>query len=76
MARLDTTQLVGLATDLGHRAYQVQQDPAVQKACGEVGDDAARLATSLGRAATEIGAAWRRAGRADGRGATGTTGFA
>ena len=65
MARINTTQLIN-ATDLGYRAYQVQQDPAVQKAWSEVRDDVAKAAKSFAKAAIETLAAWRRAGTAGG----------
>jgi hypothetical protein len=66
MARINTTQLIHNATNLGYRAYQVQQDPAVQKAWCEVGGDVAKAAKSFARAAFETRSAWRRAGTGGG----------
>ena len=62
MARMNTTQLIHHATTLGHRADEVQKDPAVRKAWSEAGRDVARAAKSLAEAGVETRAAWRRAG--------------
>lgn len=62
MARLNTALLIFNATDAVHRAYQVQQDPAVQKVWREAGADFATAGASLARAISETQAAWRRTG--------------
>ena len=61
MARLNTARLIADATTLSHRAYQVQQDPAVQKAWRETGNDFAKAGSSLMTAVFETRTAWRRA---------------
>ena len=66
MAHINTALLIYNATDLGHRACEVQQDPAVQKAWRDAGLDVSRAAKSLSRAATETRSAWHRT--ASGRG--------
>jgi hypothetical protein len=60
VARINTVQLVSLA-GLGHRAFQVQQDPAVQKAWGIAGADVSRATKSIAAAIVETRHAWRRA---------------
>lgn len=71
MARINTTHLIHLTTSLGYRAYEVQKDPAVQKAWSEAGRDVARAAKSLVEAGIETRAAWRRAGTGGGADLTG-----
>jgi hypothetical protein len=60
MARIDSTQLIHLATDLGPRANEVRKDPAVQKAWSEAGRDVTRAVKSVVEAGVETRAAWRR----------------
>jgi hypothetical protein len=66
MARMNTTQLIHHATNLGYRAKEAQKDPAAQKAWSEAGRDVARAAKSLAAAGVETRAAWRRAGTGGG----------
>lgn len=61
MARINTTQLIHIA-NLGHCAYQVQQDPAVRKAWSEAGYDFGKASRSVAKAAFETRSAWCRAG--------------
>ena len=68
MARINSTQLVHNATSLSTRAYQVKEDPAVQKAWTTAGNDAVRAVQSVAAATFETRAAWRRT--APGGGAT------
>ncbi len=60
MARINSALLVYNATTLGHRAQQVQQDPAVRKAWSTAGEDTAKAIQSVASAAFETRAAWRR----------------
>lgn len=60
MARINSALLVYNATTLGHRAQQVQQDPAVRKAWSVAGEDAAKAVQSVAAAAFETRSAWRR----------------
>jgi hypothetical protein len=62
MARIDTTRLIQEATNLGGRALEVQQDPAVQKAWSQAGHDVASAAKSVTDAVVETRSAWRRSG--------------
>jgi hypothetical protein len=62
MARINTNQMVQLGTTYGSRVQQVQQDPAVRKACKEAAGDIATAVTSTKAAFTETVAAWRRTG--------------
>lgn len=62
MARINTTELVQAGTSLSQRAYQVQKDPAVQKAWNDAGSDLTRAVTSVVTAVNETRAAWRRTG--------------
>lgn len=71
MARIDTTQLIHHATNFCDRAYEVRQDPAVQKSWTVAGRDVARAAKSLAEACIETRVAWRRAGTDGGAGFTG-----
>ena len=71
MARINTTQLIHNATNLGYRAHQVQQDPAVQKAWREAGDDAAKTIHSVALAVFETRTAFRRTGAVGASGVTG-----
>jgi hypothetical protein len=68
MTCIDTTRLIEEATDLGGRALEVQQEPAVQKAWSQAGHDVASAAKSVTDAVVETRSAWRRSGR-DGAGA-------
>ena len=63
MAHINMTQLINNATyasALVDRAYQVQQDPAVQKTWSEACSDLAKSFRSLRTAIDETRAAWRR----------------
>ncbi len=60
MARIDSIQLIRLATDIAPRANEVRSDPAVQKAWREAGRDIARAVQSVREACVETHAAWRR----------------
>jgi hypothetical protein len=60
MALINSAQLIHEATNLGNRAYQVQQDPAVQKAWRSAGDDAVKTVHSVAAAVFETRAAWYR----------------
>jgi len=71
MARIDSTQLVRDATNVGSRLYQVQQDPAVQKAWRAAGDEAVRTVQSVAMAAFETRSSWRRTGTGGGAAFTG-----
>lgn len=62
MARIDTTRLIQEATNLGGRALEVQQDPAVQKAWSQALHDVASAAKSVTDAIVETRSAWRRSG--------------
>ena len=71
MARINSTQLVHNATNLSHRAYQVKQDPAVQKAWTEAGNDTVQAVRSVAAAAFETRMAWRRTAAGGGAAFTG-----
>lgn len=60
MARINTNQMVVLGTTYGNRIQQVQQDPAVRKACKDAANDIATAVASTKAAVTETVAAWRR----------------
>jgi hypothetical protein len=63
MAKINISQLVNNAAhgaDLADRAYQVAQDPAVQKAWSLAAADSVRLGQSVGRAVAETIACWYR----------------
>jgi hypothetical protein len=62
MARINTTQMVQLGTSYGSRIQQVQQDPAVRKACATAATDVVTAVTSTRAAFSETLAAWRRTG--------------
>lgn len=65
MAHINAAQLITNATNvanLADRAYQVKQDPAVQKACVEAREDSAEALKSIANAVREIGHAWSRLG--------------
>ena len=62
MAALNTALLISEATVLSRRAYQVQQDPAVQKACREAIRDLATAGRSAAAAFYEARSAWARTG--------------
>ena len=64
MAVINTALLISNATELVYRGYEVQQDPAVQKASKEAWKDILQAKTSITRAASEIHSAWRRTARA------------
>jgi len=72
MARIDIHELTQNATVYGLRAREVQQDPAVQKACSAAARDAATAVKSVAEAGSEIRAAWLRTGT---RGAGDLTGL-
>ena len=64
MAVINTALLIGNATELASRGIEVQQDPAVRKACREAWSDVKKAGESIGQAASEIHSAWRRTDRA------------
>lgn len=61
MALINTALLINNATNLSCRAYEVQRDPAVQKAWSEATRDVAKAARSVAEAGYETRSAWRRA---------------
>lgn len=63
MARINTTELVHHATNVGGRVQQVVQDPAVKTSWSQAGGDLAQAATSVKAAFAETQAAWRRTDR-------------
>ena len=56
------SETVEVAFNLVYRICQVEQEPAVQKACREAGIDVLTAARSLAKAVFEIRAAWSRSG--------------
>lgn len=60
MARINTTELVHNATNVGDRVRQVAQDPAVKMSWSQAGGDIAKATTSVKTALVETQAAWRR----------------
>ena len=64
MAVINTALLISNATELASRGIEVQQDPAVQKACREAWSDVKKAGKSIGQAAVEMNSAWRRTDRA------------
>jgi hypothetical protein len=60
MAVINTALLISNATVLASRGFEVQQDPAVQKACSEAWGDVRQAGKSIKRAAVEMNSAWRR----------------
>lgn len=63
MTRIDTTRLIQEATDLGGRALEVQQDPAVRKAWNQASHDVASAAKSVTDAVVTTRSAWGRSDR-------------
>jgi hypothetical protein len=64
MPAINTAVLISTATKLVHLGYEVQQDPAVQKAFKEAWEDSRQAGKSIGRFAHELNSARRRAERA------------